>query len=1116
MKMKVNKKGGLLKKNVIMQLSKGYQNQQYIRYQDSWETQDEYKGWLRRSIKKPGFANCSICDLDLVPKTTNLNTHLGSTGHKTKLNPSFLGNIEKKAVRAELKFTAYVASQNLPKRAIDTLIPMVKNVITDSEIIKNVHLDRCRVGEIMNRILAPAHIKNLSEILKNNKFSIIVDESTDVSTTHSMCIVVRYVDNEQQKINETLWDLVEIYTAPNEVASADRLKELIVKSFESKDVSITDTCNLMMGEHNSVSSKLKQDISYILINKCNCHIQHLSAKYAYDCLPNNILNLLSSITNYINGSLKRLKYWTFLQEGSKVDALRPINPCFTRWLTVCHCVTYLLSRWTALTKFFKEQSDDKRNPISATEIHELLCQPQTKIYYEFLEFALTKFNITNVLLQSVAPISTKSHNRMILLLIEILHCFINKNYINSHIDDLSKIDPQNEKEWLHLNALDIGKFAHDSLFTMELVNEEERKNILSSCRKFFVTTCLELQTRLNLNEKFTSSLDVFNQDNALSCDFHKLHQNLNDIFVVCPVPIPEIVKNKINHQWSNLLKYEIPEDIRIEANVDVFWIKILSCKDEENNILFQELSNFALDCFVSVANSNASVERVWSSMNLIKTNKKNRLNFENLRGQLLSSEFIKSQGGVLQFEPDDEMLEECTKVKSRYPTSTNKDKRKATLSEHYGFDDNYLKTCKLESIYYKRPQKTKYIDKESLKKKHKGPIKTLIEDLLNLPDKDAEVPLEQDVVQSEEDELLRSMKDAEVPLELDVMQLGEDELLEDVSQDVTEFFKKNRDDSMDVDQNIFDENYLSILSQKTNHGQNNIELSINQMWPQIDEAFFSGMKKVKMYVMQYHFQEMNPPIETCLAKYELCELAYFDPLKRPWIMLQSHQLQSLKSNNYVNGNLKKSLNVLNDSFVSNQQQDAYDFIMNLFHYFSTNFEAISPAFEDFTYCLVETFQCLFYQKEKKIEDTGFILDLYFNENMGHDDQHLNNLISQLFKKKLSSLDCLTSQRETLHTMCLFFDSCAISLHGFFTTLAHESTTLTRGFCQRWALDFFLTLTGHRLPILCCEKVIDQLTNEDLVTMCVAVEMTVNKRSKLHEVYGEGNEIEEFKNLRINV
>ncbi|CAB0041997.1 unnamed protein product [Trichogramma brassicae] len=43
----------------------------------------------------------------------------------------------------------------------------------------------------------------------------------------------------------------------------------------------------------------------------------------------------------------------------------------------------------------------------------------------------------------------------------------------------------------------------------------------------------------------------------------------------------------------------------------------------------------------------------------------------------------------------------------------------------------------------------------------------------------------------------------------------------------------------------------------------------------------------------------------------------------------------------------------------------------------------------------------------------------------------------------------------------------------------------RGFFRRWALDPLLELTNYELPILCCDKILDQLMNQDLYHVCLA-------------------------------
>ncbi|KAL7292437.1 hypothetical protein TKK_0014021 [Trichogramma kaykai] len=470
--------------------SKGYIKKNYVKYKKYWEEMDEFKEFLLRSPKNNDLAYCTLCEKDFAPVLNSVHRHFDSKYHRTKYNDRFniveeLGSVESQTARTELKLTGLISTLNLPRSTMSALIPVLKNVITDSEIVKQMSLDRHRTGELMRRVLSPAHQEQFANKLRQERFSIIIDESTDISTDHCLGIMVRYHDRKYQKIKEVLWDLIQIYTEPNEIASAEHLTELIVQSFKLADVPIenisafcADTCYLMMGAHNSVSSNLKEKIPAMFINKCNCHIQHLSAKSSYECLPEKLLTLLSSITNYICASPKRLNQWRWHQKASKVEPLRPIHPCLTRWLTVCNCVTYMLSRWTALKKIFRKQAYKKNLLHPATDIYNIILKPETKIYYQFLEFVLTKYNKKNAILQSIAPQVDTENSVMKNLLQDVLKCFINKDYIEQHIDHLDEINPKKESEWLHLHCLDKGKFAYESLFKYKLIkNEEERENV---------------------------------------------------------------------------------------------------------------------------------------------------------------------------------------------------------------------------------------------------------------------------------------------------------------------------------------------------------------------------------------------------------------------------------------------------------------------------------------------------------------------------------------------------------------------------------------------------------------------------------------------------------------
>uniref|UniRef100_A0ABD2XMC0 Uncharacterized protein n=1 Tax=Trichogramma kaykai TaxID=54128 RepID=A0ABD2XMC0_9HYME len=52
--------------------------------------------------------------------------------------------------------------------------------------------------------------------------------------------------------------------------------------------------------------------------------------------------------------------------------------------------------------------------------------------------------------------------------------------------------------------------------------------------------------------------------------------------------------------------------------------------------------------------------------------------------------------------------------------------------------------------------------------------------------------------------------------------------------------------------------------------------------------------------------------------------------------------------------------------------------------------------------------------------------------------------------------------------------------------------LSRRFFRRWALDCLQELIRHRLPILCCDSILEKLANEDLWRVCVAAALGQNQ------------------------
>lgn len=138
----------------------------------------------------------------------------------------------------------------------------------------------------MLNVIGQTEKEDLAMKLKNVLFSVMIDESTDISQTQNLCIIVRFYDSIQGKITSCFWELYQIFNNvdnSNE-ASAEHIYNCVKKSFDKYLVPFSniigfgsDGCNAMVGEKNSVRTRFEQDCPGIYIMKCICHSLHLCA-----------------------------------------------------------------------------------------------------------------------------------------------------------------------------------------------------------------------------------------------------------------------------------------------------------------------------------------------------------------------------------------------------------------------------------------------------------------------------------------------------------------------------------------------------------------------------------------------------------------------------------------------------------------------------------------------------------------------------------------------------------------------------------------------------------------------------------------------------------------------
>ena len=156
--------------------------------------------------------------------------------------------------------------------------------------------------------------------LRNGAFSLIIDETTDISITRDLVLVCWFHTKEEKRVLVQFYDMISLTSS-----TAESLFQAVVSLFESDEIPLgkmigvaADTTNVMFGEHNSVVSRLKDVNPHIYFMWCICHSAHLRASHACVKLPITSEELLRNIYKLL-----------FLQCGAAIGVCccTPIYQC---------------------------------------------------------------------------------------------------------------------------------------------------------------------------------------------------------------------------------------------------------------------------------------------------------------------------------------------------------------------------------------------------------------------------------------------------------------------------------------------------------------------------------------------------------------------------------------------------------------------------------------------------------------------------------------------------------------------------------------------------------------------------------------------------------------------
>jgi len=171
------------------------------KFVDSWLTDPQLKGWLKKKSSYLGY--CAVCNTDLklgksgkseLVKHAKTKKHLSksdadASASKNPLDQFLQGGFTDQTKLLEARICSFLVENDLAISKVEPLVDFLKS-LPSKQVVDNVRLKKQKATNVIRTGLSGFYEERLTETLQNRCFSVIIDESTDVSTKKLLAVGV--------------------------------------------------------------------------------------------------------------------------------------------------------------------------------------------------------------------------------------------------------------------------------------------------------------------------------------------------------------------------------------------------------------------------------------------------------------------------------------------------------------------------------------------------------------------------------------------------------------------------------------------------------------------------------------------------------------------------------------------------------------------------------------------------------------------------------------------------------------------------------------------------------------------------------------------------------------
>lgn len=295
----------------------------------------------------------------------------------------------------------------------------------------------------------------------------------------------------------------------------------------------------------------------------------------------------------------------------------------TRWLARANVFKVLVEQWVELKSYFAGVVTSDKSYMAKT-LYNMLKDNSIYIYLVAVSTILMDVNRVNLLFQRDSADIFKVYIELYQLLLGNMRLIIKPIFLvdlqEMNQMNFSKICDilDNDLAFLNVNVIDFGICFRDAVQTLP-ISDQNLIILKEKLRDFVRVLCREISERIPCNITLFQSVSYFQPE-------HCLNQVNRPSFKQLPVYLidKEVINlAKVEKEWINILniKWQLSENMTSEQ----FWIAVYEHKNAAGELAFENIAKLALSV-LSLPLSNATVERIFSHMNVIKSKIRNRIN----------------------------------------------------------------------------------------------------------------------------------------------------------------------------------------------------------------------------------------------------------------------------------------------------------------------------------------------------------------------------------------------------------------------------------------------------------------------------------------------------------